>query len=327
MASFRDWLVFSRTHTAALTIPGVLVSAYLADPTQGWPRFTLFGVFALCAHASGFAINNLFDLSWDRSDPSKINHPLVAGRIRERDAWFATIIMMSMTFYLGAMLSRTWTGTFFLLSFVLFGTLYNYASKRTTAGPIYISISFASLPLYAWFASGGHADATLLYIAVYSFFLMVAQISISGYAKELAVEGEVNMLRDLGAYATHQEAAGTYYYFFPAGVKLRSCILRAIMAGLAVGFTATLGGPRLLTFTLAFLAYVTLQLVVASGYWIRKRKVLLMGVSEILAYWALVVSLSPLLGTTWTIALVFGPLLYYILANKIFWNTWAAPAV
>ena len=326
MATLRDWLVFSRTHTAALTIPGVLLAAYLADPTQGWLRFTLFGVFAFCAHGSGFAVNNLFDLVFDIRDPSKKDHPLVAGRIMMREAWFAVILAMSLTFYLGAYLSRSWTGTTLLLSFIIFGTIYNYVCKKSLTGPIWISLSFASLPAYAWYASGGHYSITLSYIVAYSFLLMLAQISISGWGKDLCQEGEVNLLRTLGATAI-PTSPGVYEYHFPWSTKLLAGVLRAAMAGLAVGYAYGTNGPIILTISLAALAYLTLLVVVDSGTWLRKRKVLFMGLSEIFAYWALVSSLATLLGPILTAAFILGPIVYYMFLNKFFWNTWAAPAV
>ncbi len=321
--AFRDWLVFSRTHTAALTIPGALMGAFLADPATTPTRLALVGVWAWLAHGAGFAVNNLLDLAWDRADPNKRHHPLVSGAIQERDAWLATLLASFAALVLGCWLGRDHPASWLALwGFVGFGTLYNHQCKVSLLAPLWISVSFACIPLYAWLAMGGGWSWTILYLVAYSFLLMVAQIAVSGYAKDLACAGEVNLLRRWGAEVTPR---GEWH--FPVEAIMMAFVLRWALATLGAFYFALH-----LPIQVGALTGVAIQCVAAwvlcgpllrtlrNGWMPRAQRVKWMGLAEILAYWFLVGSLAFDLLVAWVVGLVVAPLAYYVVANRVYWG-------
>lgn len=336
MLGFRDLLIQTRIHTAALTIPGVLLGAYLADPTQDAFRFLNFGILALLCHASGFLVNGLLDLPWDHIDPSKQHFPLVRGTITERQGWILALFLSYIAFALGTILANgNRIAILFLLLFALAGTAYNALAKISLSGPLFISASFAALPLYAWTASNGPLNHPVaLYLGGYSFLLMLGQIAVSGYVKELAQTSEVNLLRRLGATAKKFPwSEDLYQYEIVATAYYVSFLFRypLLLAGVAFAtmYQGSLTPPlfAILGLFFAILGLFAWHAVISSGQWFRSKKVFWMGIAEISAYWLLVTSLTGYLGTMLAIAFCILPVLWYAILNKIMWGQASAPRV
>lgn len=330
-AGWRAWLVQHRAHTAALTAPGVLIAAVLADPAQPWWRYVGFGAVALACHASGFMVNGLLDLPWDRADPSKGHFPLVDGRIRERDAWLAALLVSYSAFAVGALLAlgspRAPWALLAFLGFAVFGSLYNHRAKVSLWGPLWISLSFACLPLWSWLASGGGWAPEIAYVAGYGLLMMAAQIAVSGYAKELGQDGEVNLLRTLGASATPTSEPGAFDYRFSGRSLAWSVGLRAPLVLGAVAWGAWRAADIGFLAVFAAGALFAWAILLQSGTHARRTKVGAMAAAEVFAYLLLVASLGMDLGPSWTYGLLVLPILWFVSMNRVMFGRALAPAV
>ena len=107
---------------------------------------------------------------------------------------------MLSAFLLGAWIAefRLLPIAFLLLTFT-FGRLYNTLSKRSIFSPVYISGSFTSLFLFAYYSRYKGCDFNYLIalFTLYTFFLMFWQRAWEGYIKDIESD-KVNLLRVIG---------------------------------------------------------------------------------------------------------------------------------
>lgn len=324
----RDWLVFTRTHSAFLTVSMTLIGALLAGtgPSPVW--LAALALVAWVGHAGGFGQNNLFDLPYDRVDPSKAGQPLVRGVVGERPAWFLVTLLGYMAMVGGVLLSDpgTWRLTALAIGgFSVFGLLYNYTSKRSLLAPLWISTSYACIPLFGYWAAGGTWGLEIHYVVAYAFAQMIVQIGVWGYLKELAHPTEVNLYARLGSSA-RPLGGGIFEYRYSTSTVLVAWLLRLPVLVLVFAVPGLASQAGLVLFAMiAVGANHTVALL--DGEWARARKVTMMVVAEIAVYWLLILSLRDALGDPWAFALITLPLAYFVAMNRVFWKRWVTPAV
>ncbi|HEV8359061.1 MAG TPA: UbiA family prenyltransferase [Candidatus Thermoplasmatota archaeon] len=347
-----------------MTIPGTLLGPVIAG-SQDPAMYLGLGLWALGFHYFGFMHNNLCDLKHDKADPAKQHFPLVSGAIGERLAWRVWAAGTLLFYAVGIAIIVLGRGELlwslaFLHAAILAGVAYNLASKRTRVAPFLIALSFASLPVYAFFAVGGAPqNVAVWYVFAYGFVLMLHQIAYSGYLKDLAPD-PVNWLRNWGARAEEREEEGVYNYTFTPKVQAWGWFSRLLCPALAAVWMFSLGVPAcqdtaggtakcaappgplffdpilvglFLLFTLPLLA--VFARLSKPGEFPRQRKVALMGTSEIFAYFLLVASLLPHIITTFTgsggalvaLGFILGPIVWYVAWNQALWGTWLGPKV
>jgi len=87
----------------------------------------------------------------------------------------------------------------FLLLIFTFERLYNALSKRSIFSPVYISGSFTSLVLFAYYSryKGCDFNPLIMLFTLYTFFLMFWQIAWEGYIKNIESD-RVNLLMVIG---------------------------------------------------------------------------------------------------------------------------------
>ena len=124
----------------------------------------------------------------------------VTGEVTLKQAKIFCYSGMLLAFLLGVWMAefRLLPIAFLLLTFT-FGRLYNTLSKRTLFSPVYISGSFTSLVLFAYYSRYGGCDLNSLIalFTLYTFFLMFWQIAWEGYIKDIESD-KVNLLRVIG---------------------------------------------------------------------------------------------------------------------------------
>lgn len=294
----------------------------------------LWALWGVLYHAWGFLQNNLRDYQHDKADPSKQNFPLVKGVVSYRlaskiDDWlFALTVVMGVV--LGVGLAPGLGGGLFLLTGLTFGTLYNKYSKRSLLAPFYISLAFSSLPLISYFATTSRVTLSIVLLWAYVFFLMMWQISYSGYLKDIDSD-KVNLLRKLGMGIVKEKNNGTIHLAPSRRTELYGYFLRLSTIFLLVPLI-TLYSPILwvvlaeLLLTFIMLS-VGADLVFLSGIWDHHRAVMKMALVEILVYYSLVVALTGLLGMPWVIFLLAYPTVWFSVFNRIAWKTVVTPRV
>ena len=202
MATIRDYLRLGRAQTAAVEGAGFPLAAWIGGaPLWALPLFALLG---LLAHVGGFGENGITDLRYDRLDPSKATHPLVAGRMSILSALLLVFGCQAagIGLFLGLAQYSSHLAQIPLLAFVGYiglGHAYNVAGKWWKPGAVLsISGSFALAFLACGSAWTGHANGLIWAVTFYAFVFTAFQIAVAGELKELGQSNERNILRRLG---------------------------------------------------------------------------------------------------------------------------------
>lgn len=329
--ALKDYIVFTRIHTAALSVPLTVLGVLLAGvPVMSWQTLE-FAVLGLLFHAIGFAQNNLADYRYDIQDPAKQHHPLVQGRINFRKAnWIVNFGMIGLFFY-GAMISNfnPWS-LFFLGLMIISGNVYNYASKDTVWSFIPITLCFSSLPMIAYFTYANELSSLMLLVYIYITLQLVFQIAVEGCMKELQQENECNLMRSLG-YRVEDGVlkSGIYGYLFGA-------LIKAAGVWIALAIVLYSGSLRLLSLAviIGFITFVHTDWLISAKPWTgdvklwdRDNAVQNSARIEIFSYILLIVALQGVLGWSLAAAFILLPVAWFAFFNKIFWNTYLIPRV
>jgi len=325
MLKIRSFLKLVRIHTSSLTQGGVIIAAILAGERR-IPILIAYALWAILFHAVGFVDNNIEDYEHDRNDLAKRHFPLVTGEVTLKQAKTFCYSGMLLAFLLGVFMAefRLLPIAFLLLTFT-FGRLYNALSKRSIFSPVYISGSFTSLVLFAYYSRYGGCDLNSLIalFTLYTFFLMFWQIAWEGYIKDIESD-KVNLLRVIGC----KVQSGI---FEPSIIgKIFGWIFRlpTIIIGLAILYVT---GGELIAW-LGFAAF-SAGVLYSAHKLVKKRRynhgetVMLCAVTEVLVYFSIVLALHGVLGTISTLTLIFYPIIWFITLNRITWKTWITPKV
>jgi hypothetical protein len=203
--ALRDWLRLFRAQTAPATVI-LILTPYLAGGGSAEGALAL-AALGLLAHWLSFGANSLHDWlgGWDRVDPSKAHHPLVAGRMRMEDAvrvihWGLPLLMLWGTLLTLRVSPEPLWALVALYSWYVWGMAYNLGlSKVSVLGFVPISVCFTSMAAWGWLLSHGGVGGVGGTWLGYVFFTTLFQISWSGHLKDMAVRERGNLLVKLGA--------------------------------------------------------------------------------------------------------------------------------
>lgn len=320
MRRFVAILSFTRTHTASLTMPVVMIAALVAHYSITW--VFLFAIFAYCFHATGFMQNNIFDYKWDVTDPYKTHFPQMKGQINMYRAFLIDTAGIGLTFIYGMYLTDWGLPQFvFLTMSLLAGTLYNLYNKQSRLGPVLISLCYSMLIPFVMF---GH-DVTQLMVVytAFAFLSLYFQIGVSGYIKDIEVN-QYNTMENLGT----RLIAGKIIFSTKAWAY--SMALRT-----SVAMTGEVALLYMKLYMIPVWVYVILQIttlyftavMLRNSSWIRNRYLKLMSAIEVMNYLSIAVLFYPLYGLYWTLLLVAFPVAWFMAFNRIFYGTTIAPNV
>jgi len=318
------WLRLIRIHTSSLTQAAVLLGLVLAGKNMGWSWF-LFAFFAVLFHATGFLHNDLCDYKHDKEDHAKKHFPLVTGEVSLRQATHVCFILTAIGLVFGGFLSRGKILSIFPLgTAIAFGYIYNSRSKKDVVSPLYITLSFTSLPLFSYFAHTDHLSFTMILVVLYMAFTMLYQIAVEGYIKDIGSD-KVSLLKNLG---TRSREGGSILVnaktkLFAWSLKVPLFFLFGIIANHvhsdpAVFFAGTL---------LAIGILVSSVKLLESGHFDNRKRVRLCAIIEVLTYTLLVVSLQGALGWSGLAFFILYPYTWFVVLNRLTWKTWITPRV
>lgn len=316
--------MFTRWHTAALTVPITIIGMIIAGPAATWPVIE-FALFGLLFHVLGFAQNNLADYRYDIEDPSKSHHPLVNGDISYRKANFLINFGILGLFIFGLYLSNMRALSIFFLGLaIISGYVYNACSKDTVWGFIPITLCFSSLPMYSYFAYAYELNPLMFLVYLYIVLQMIFQIAVEGCLKELEQEKESNLMRTLG-YRVENGVLRT-----SIGGELFAYIIKFATMPLGAIIATTLTydlSPIPVMGIVAGILFIIVRDLLYNQVWDRKRTVRNSAAIEILSYMFLIVTLQGLLGWILVAIFILVPVIWFIFWNKVFWNTYIMPKV
>jgi len=315
--------MFGRIHTAALTMPLFILGGVAAGGSF-WSTQTLYwALFGVLFHFNGMMVNNLLDLPYDRKDPEKQHFPLVAGRISESSAWALLLLGHGAgltSIFLLSLGTNAWA---IGLLFVMLGWLYNVECKEhPVRAPLWNSLTTTLIPVFSFYSTSSELNMAGVLLFLYVFLLATFQIGYEGSLKDINSDEE-NLVKLLGARV--EDGMFIPRYSLPTGVAIRAGML--VTALLIV--QATGGGIPALVF-----AGVLGALMVSLAYrllrpqkWDHRRLLKRLGVNEIIMYFTLLASFTPLLGFG-TVGFLAAAMLFWFMAwNRFYWGTWLTPVV
>ena len=325
MSRLGIYLKLLRVHTACLTMAGAMLGAVVAGERNPLILF-LFALWSFLYHGWGFIQNNLFDVEYDRKDPAKQHFPLVNGSMSVRRAWMVDHLFFLLMLVLGLymfMLKRNLLAMVFLFGSMGFGTLYNKYSKRTLLAPLFITAAFTAIPLFSFFAISSTLTLPILLIALYTVFLMLFQISVSGFLKDIGSD-RVNLLRKFGTSVESgilMVSKNTDLYGWVLVYAKALTILVSLWVFGPEPLATLISGGCLIV--VGYLSFKLLE----SGKFDNAKKVRQMSLIEIFSYLALVLVLQGLLGWILTLFFVIFPITWFVLMNRLTFGTLIRPRV
>lgn len=328
MGALADYLRIARAQTAAVEGAGFPLAAWIG----GAPLWTLplFAVLGILCHFAGFGENSLSDLAFDRLDPSKADHPVVAGRVSAGAGWAFVIALQLIAAELMVVIvwrTGAWVALAPFAGYVLLGHAYNFLGKRNKPlAVLEISGAFA-LAFLAMATAWGRSPGGLVWAVVaYAFVMTAFQIAIAGEVKELGQANERNLLRRIGTRVESGRLTGGWP---PYGFLLATALSLAKAVALGVVAYAVAGlGWGIVVYAaswIGFMAY-TLLLLYPDAF-DRPRRLRIMGLGEAASYLFLVTALLPALAPWLWVPFVVLPVLWFGALNRALWartgSAWA----
>jgi len=199
--TLRHWIELARVHTAGLTT-ALFVGGYLiAGGTVLSIPFLLWFVCGVFYHICGFIHNNITDLPYDSADPRKKHFPLVSGVINFRKAdEIDRCLMIVFCFYALYLTKLQPIPTFFLLTAINGGLLYDYYSKVTPLAVFGVSTAWGILPIISYYSTTSSFSPVIMWVTIYSWVQVFVQISVLGFIKDIEAPRENNLMRKLGCH-------------------------------------------------------------------------------------------------------------------------------
>jgi len=265
-------------------------------------------------------------MGYDKADPSKSHHPLVAGRISMTVAhniihWGSCglavlAILISLTFSPNPTIALV---SIFL--WTVFGYAYNSGlSKESLLGFLSISICFTAMGAWGWFLSHNSLDRLGRLLLGYFFMTILFQISWSGHLKELELKERSNILVKMGAKVERGEFEPGYATLYAPAIK---GINVPILGSLLLRENWEIIRALWLSVMIVFVVYFLFQLVKPREYK-RSKELRNMSVMEILTIYTPIPLVLPRLEAI--ILMLFG-VAYFWSVNKWVWGVASYPRV
>ncbi|MCJ7816976.1 MAG: hypothetical protein MUP55_03920, partial [Candidatus Aenigmarchaeota archaeon] len=214
----------------------------------------------------------------------------------------------------------------FLVGAIAFGFLYNHSSKfMPYAGPFWITISFTCIPLFSYFSVSDAWTLPLLFVVKYTFVLMLVQIRVEGYLKDINVP-QANIFFKLGT----KMKDGWIRHSFKSRLYMGKLVaLKIIIMGIFIYYT--IWQWNLVQISIwALLLMILIDLSYEFG---KDRKfdnatiVRECALIEITTYLLLITCLWCVIGWQWYLFLFCYPLAWFIAFNRVTWGTTIRPRV
>ena len=153
----RDWFRFGHVAIFGFTaiLPHIGAATALGTVT-GWQVAGLLGT-AVAYHFFAYLLNDLIDLPLDKTQPSRMNYPLVSGLVTERQTWLWVGVQLPVLLLLWWLLGGNGRSLFYLIWAVAGMTIYNLWGKRSRLPPLTDLVqgsSWAAFLLFGAFSVG-----------------------------------------------------------------------------------------------------------------------------------------------------------------------------
>lgn len=144
--------------TVAIPLLGAVTSA------SELPLMTMFGLAAvgLTHHVFSFVLNDVVDLSIDRTEPRRARSPLVQGLISPRFALVVSLLAVPLVLWLSDLIGASTREQGLLVSSLLLIAAYDVWGKRAPVPPVTDAVQGVGWSLLAWYGAEIAGGATVV---------------------------------------------------------------------------------------------------------------------------------------------------------------------
>ena len=183
LTTIRNYLKLGRMHSAVLLGLAPICTALATGQLSSLSHYLLLFVIGLLFHVFLFVLNEVRDVSIDKSIDDLQKKPLVEGSISVQQGYF--VVLMSIIFIVLLTLVFFFDQSFNLLGIAglafLFGGLYDCWGKKIPHADYLISLMIFFVALYGAFSlHGGNVPLLSVVVALIAFFQMVINNVLAG---------------------------------------------------------------------------------------------------------------------------------------------------
>ncbi len=334
---FVDILRLGRIHTAMATaaIPTSACIAAGGDPIS----VALVVLGSLMHHAWGFSLNEIIDLEVDRGNPDLEEKPLVSGRVSVAEGHIISnsfLLISLLSFAVAGFISSDpfYLPLILIISATVLGGIYDLRGKRFPLSDVFMGSWMFFLVLAGAFSSGNIEGMpfTPLSVAIMGGIQILFNNSVEGGLKDVRndrASGTKTLAVTLGAtYNGNVMRPGKGIINW--GVSLRMVyVLFGSAASLLISQDNEWGVwiviASAVTGIIVFvhsLTYLRQKIVIR-----RKELLKVFAKHEVLSFLFLMVVIMPAIGWMGAVVLFTVPFLYYIVMNRIMFDSSLAPGV
>ena len=323
MGLLKDYLMLLRIHTAGVTAVVVLLGALLMECRKATTLLLLF-ISGVLLHTSGFALNEVMDLPYDKSSPHLKHKPLVRGSVKRSSALLLSIILFLLSITLFFISLQSVIALLLLLLSSLLGVTYDLWGKRFPFTDLPLAGWFALLPVASSSAFGGPPPIIYL-ISLFLFLQILFNNSVEGGLKDLESDlesGARGTLIYLGAGRGGRLKGPALTYSLAVRLLLASAPLLPIFI---TGFYSTPLKGVIILFNLLLLIFSFKTLLKPP----REREQLLkeFTLHEVGSFLLLILLLIPLLPVKFLPLLLLLPPIWNLLFTKLIYGRAGTPGV
>ena len=323
MGLLKDYLMLLRIHTAGVTAVVVLLGALLMGCRKATTLLLLF-ISGVLLHTSGFALNEVMDLPYDKSSPHLKHKPLVRGSVKRSSALLLSIILFLLSITLFFISLQSVIALLLLLLSSLLGVTYDLWGKRFPFLDLHLAGWFALLPVASSSAFGGPPPIIYL-ISLFLFLQILFNNSVEGGLKDLESDlesGARGTLIYLGAGRGGRLKGPALTYSLAVRLLLASAPLLPIFI---TGFYSTPLKGVIILFNLLLLIFSFKTLLKPP----REREQLLkeFTLHEVCSFLLLILLLIPLLPVKFLLLLLLLPPIWNLLFTKLIYGRAGTPGV
>jgi len=323
MGLLKDYLMLLRIHTAGVTAVVVLLGALLMGCRKATTLLLLF-ISGVLLHTSGFALNEVMDLPYDKSSPHLKHKPLVRESVKRSSALLLSIILFLLSITLFFISLQSVIALLLLLLSSLLGITYDLWGKRFPFSDLPLAGWFALLPVASSSAFGGPPPIIYL-ISLFLFLQILFNNSVEGGLKDLESDlesGARGTLIYLGAGRGGRLKGPALTYSLAVRLLLASAPLLPIFI---TGFYSTPLKGVIILFNLLLLIFSFKTLLKPP----REREQLLkeFTLHEVGSFLLLILLLIPLLPVKFLLLLLLLPPIWNLLFTKLIYGRAGTPGV
>lgn len=332
-----------RAHTGAAPLILCISAFLLGGGDTNTLYFIMLVPFSILLHWFHSGHNSLMDsaMGYDIKDPNKKHFPQFNGTL--------TIVDMHRIIHLLLFFMAIWLllivyispggkelSLMFFLIYIVTGHVYNDGlSKATIWGWVFCSISMASLYAGFFFLAATGFNYVVVHAIAFTFLLVAYQIGVSGEVKDLDTKSdEKNFLKYLGGEVKEIKYNTYSIYLYQPGVKVFVFALMIKVGMVFVvlnlfkyvdsGFNFIYHVPVL---ALMFANLFASAILVGNLTWDHDRVLRFCAYEAITNIFLGLIMISPFIGYIEAYTLIIASLLYYVVLNRIIWNTTVTPRV